>query len=105
MLELASAMFRIAVITQPNQDRSLKHSLPSRRRSTFLRSLLEQYPEDVSIMRILSRSLTLRGKSLVHLDRMEEAIRSHDEAFEVWSHLPEGGANQATAQCGLRESR
>jgi tetratricopeptide (TPR) repeat protein len=98
--ELASAMFRIAAITQ--RIKTQRETLIAYDKTIdFLRSSLDQYPNDVSLMEILSRSLTNRGKTLGQLDRIDEAIRSHDEAVEVWSRLPDGGAGVAAAQRGL----
>lgn len=95
--ELASAMFRIAAITQRIKTR--REALGAYEETiAFLRSQLDQFPDDLPLTELLSSSLTNRGKCLIRLDQMDEAIRSHDEAVEVWSRLPNGGASLSAAE-------
>ncbi len=95
--ELASAMVRIARITQnikTNQEAIEAHD----KAIAFLRSVLEQYPDDISLLSLLSQSLTNRGQVLGRQEKLVEAIRSQEEAIEVWSRLPDQGTDLPTAQ-------
>jgi serine/threonine-protein kinase len=97
--ELASTMFRIAAIVQ--RLHSSRAAIEAYDRVIgFIRSLLEQYPDDESLLELLSRSLSNRGAAQGRLDQFDEALRSFDAAAEVWSHYPETGAAVAQARHG-----
>jgi serine/threonine-protein kinase len=97
--EMASAMVRIAAIV--HKLRSSREAIEAYDRAIgFIRSLLEQHPDDVALLELLSRSLSNRGSAQGQLDQFDEALRSFDAAAEVWSHYPETGAAIAQARRG-----
>ncbi len=94
--ELAAAMFRIGLITSrigTNRETADAYD----KAIVFLRSTLEQYPNDLTLLNLLGSSLTNYGHALGHLNRLDEAFRSYEEAAELYKNLPELGGEKLVA--------
>ena len=71
---------------------------------TLLRSLMKNHPDEPALRELLGRTLVNLGNALGALNRLDEAVKAHEEAAEVWAQLqnerPDGSepvAEQARA--------
>ncbi|HEV3383197.1 MAG TPA: protein kinase, partial [Gemmata sp.] len=95
--ELASAMFRIAAISQ--KIKTHREALAAYDKAIeFMRAQLSQDPNDAAILELLARSLSNRGNVLGRLEQFDEAIRSQEDAAEVWLHYPKEGSSSTIAK-------
>jgi eukaryotic-like serine/threonine-protein kinase len=95
--ELAAAMFRIGLITS-RIGTSRETADAYDKAIVFLRSTLEQYPDDLALLNLLGNSLTNYGHALGHLNRPDEAMRCYEEAAELYKDLPAHGGDKLVAE-------